>query len=349
MRQHHPTVSEFYISSTDNISLSFNKDLAGFRSELALNPVVYPVDLTSDGLGLNVLDLTSSTNKVIVDAAPGIYHLFFEILPLIITIASKHNSEVVFDIKVVKNLEDQKCFKDTIVGFVDYLNKILPNRITLIDSSEYDYYLIDNYLKIDRHITRVSMEEFNFALNALKEYLKIDSGVVPFRKVYLSRSKVNVRAFTKTEARKSLRFFDDQRLLDENIIEDFFISHGFEIICPEDFKSFEDQVNFFNEVKTLVSLSSSGIANSMFMQKHTNILELVTSFLVETFYNGYSDYKDWPVVEVLHGQYAPLAYILDQNYSRIPNYDRDPKQLIGRINCSKSILAYLEIENGDSV
>ena len=59
---------------------------------------------------------------------------------------------------------------------------------------------------------------------------------------------------------------------------------GYEsIYAPEKFKNFEEQINYFNEVKTLVAISSSGLANSLFMQPQTTLFELQTNI---TTYNN---------------------------------------------------------------
>ena len=66
-------------------------------------------------------------------------------------------------------------------------------------------------------------------------------------------------------------------------LEDFFEKYNFEIIDNiNEFYAFSenfiDQINFFNEVKTLISVSGSGLTNSLFMQKNTNLIELITPF-----------------------------------------------------------------------
>ena len=55
---------------------------------------------------------------------------------------------------------------------------------------------------------------------------------------------------------------------------------GFEIngSKPKFSENFIDQINFFNEVKTLISVSGSGLTNALFMQKNTNLIELITPF-----------------------------------------------------------------------
>lgn len=347
MRSHHPTVSEFFVSSTDSFILQTSAGTAAFQSSSPFNISINQIELDDFNFSSKAIDLRSEKNKVIITAAPGIYHLFFEVLPVVVTAACKYDADVIFDIKILKTLQDEKYFHDVIVGFINYINGIISNKIILIYSHEVDYIVVDNYIEIDRHTTRVSMEEFSYVMQLLKKYLGLDLEIKPFRKVYLSRKKVSVRTIQKNDERSSLPFFDDQRLLDEEVIEEFFLANGFEIVCPEDFESFESQAKYFNEVKVLVSLSSSGIGNSMFMQTNTDILELVTSFFVESFVQNGGDYTSWPVLEVLHGQYGPLAYTLNQNYARVPNYDRSPVSLINRITSSKSISSFLGIGDNE--
>ena len=85
------------------------------------------------------------------------------------------------------------------------------------------------------------------------------------------------------------------RINNENQLENLFINIGYEsIYAPEKFKNFEEQINYFNEVKTLVAISSSGLANSLFMQPQTTLFELQTN--INTYNNVINSYSNFTIL-----------------------------------------------------
>ena len=79
---------------------------------------------------------------------------------------------------------------------------------------------------------------------------------------------------------KNLAFFNDSRIDDHEKIEKYFSSIGFEIIIPENFKNFEDQLNYMYETKILISLTGSGLTNCIFMQPEQKIVEIFTPLII---------------------------------------------------------------------
>ena len=346
MRMFGSNIGEFFLDSTTNESFEFEPSEAYYRSPNASSelPEEITIDLVankkSSNDAPNILDLRSSKNKIIIASVPGIYHLTFEILPLLTSILDKTDHDVIFDIKISAELTNENIFENYLRNFIEYLNNIYDHRVTIINSQDYDAYLVNNYNYLNRNGIRTSISETNHCFKLLKKCLNIDDTIKPFRKVYLSRKIVD-RTRLRTGEESGARFNTDQRLLDEDILERFLVKHGFEIICPENFKDMFEQSKYFSEVRTLVSLTSSGMANTIFMQKNTNILELVTPFFINYFV-GIG--QKMPVVEMLHSQYGPMAYVLDQNYARIPNYNLVSNEIIDRIIASKPISSFLEIE-----
>ena len=113
---------------------------------------------------------------------------------------------------------------------------------------------------------------------------------IPFKKVYLSRRKVwrNIEEndlyqkglkidlnSKKSRPRTEIRIFEEEKL------ENFLSNYNFEILHPEEFfdKDYISQINYFYEVKTLMSVTSSGLVNQMLMQSNTNIIEISTPLM----------------------------------------------------------------------
>ena len=78
---------------------------------------------------------------------------------------------------------------------------------------------------------------------------------VPFRKIYISRSRQKNR-----------------KVVNELEVESLMLKHGFEIMFPEDF-TFEKQVKYFAECKVMIGLTGSGLTNMLFMQESTAVVE----------------------------------------------------------------------------
>ena len=108
---------------------------------------------------------------------------------------------------------------------------------------------------------------------------------------------------------------------------------------PENFITLEDQINYFYSVKTLVGISGSGLANALFMQNNTNMVELVTtmiSMLADPETNEL-DYQEY------HGHfYSAIAFQKNQNYFGISNKTGIFKDLKSKIINDKYLKAIME-------
>lgn len=187
--------------------------------------------------------------KLFIFADSNIYHFFMDTIFHISSFAKKFPNSLI------------------IIDYLDMLNKNLIYEKVLIDYLEennIDYVILDKpyFLAINNfyyiNITDFSDFKINSIYDVSKKYIK-DINKNPTKKVYLSRKNVS------------------KRIEDEYILEQFFKENGFEIILPENFETFEDQVSFFNEVHTLVSATSAGILNSIFMQPGGTVIELIVT------------------------------------------------------------------------
>ena len=110
----------------------------------------------------------------------------------------------------------------------------------------------------------------------------------------------------------------------------FFIDNGVEVIYPEDIPDFADQINYFYETKTLISLTSSGIANSLFMKPGGTILEIVTP-LLQAMGNPFDPNNPVDVREDIHHIYNAMAYNKNHYYLSIQNHDRQSQTIINKM------------------
>lgn len=102
--------------------------------------------------------------------------------------------------------------------------------------------------------------------NKILENLEIESRP-PFRKVYISRELARGRF-----------------VLNEEDVVATLLSQGFEIVRAETL-SFREQAELFNSAETLVSIHGAGLANGLFMQPGSKLIELLPKR------NGIFDYN----------------------------------------------------------
>ena len=172
------------------------------------------------------------------------------------------------------------------------------------------------------------------AANNLFEFFQddfINKDVKPFRTIYLSRRHMGKRDYSSfvTETpdwdggpstNHDTRMFDEFKL-EEYLSKEF----GVEIVVPEDFKTFADQINHFYETKTVISMTSSGLTCSAFMQPGSNVIEIMNTMVVPL-----ESGKKNMVEEALHLFYISISFIKNHNYFSIQNKTRKAEDVIKR-------------------
>lgn len=180
----------------------------------------------------------------------------------------------------------------------------------------------------------------NLILKYCMPWIK-NKDIEPFRKVYISRRLVksdNSVEFRYTDKTKLTRS-SIKRIDDEEKLEDFFRSQGFEVVVPEDFESFEDQINFFYEVKSAISLTGAGLVNTVFMQNGGSVIELQTSLIVR-FFDRSTNKQDFQ--EGVHHFYHTIAFKKNFFYVCVNNMDINSDKLIEQFKNNKSLIAFME-------
>lgn len=291
------------VSLVDNVTpapISFNSGIDSYKF-LEMSGHFLHQGLITTQTDLNLLDLTSKNKKVYMIGGVGPYHLIFDNIFSIMDLNEKNPGiEFIVDtceIEYKKNM-----------GFVDFIKDNLGNHINIrfISTQGYDGVRLNNYCLFDNSIHTTNFDRQSIEKN-LQTLIKDRHNVE--KRVYVSRNK--------------FEFYSHTRISKESELEDFFVEHGFEIVYPEDFKSIREQIDFFGRVKTIASLSSSGLSWSVFMQPGGNVLELQTAF------------PNIPDAEFLHHQYQAISYSRDLNYYSIPNHDKLSESLIDKIKDSK--------------
>jgi capsular polysaccharide biosynthesis protein len=193
-----------------------------------------------------------------------------------------------------------------------WIPEILNNKKikhTIINSLGYRFLNINNFVEICNQ----DFEEHGIFRNLYENTLSfVDKKELekPFRKVLISR-KLSPNVWDISD-----RCDNDEKL------EEIFIKNGFEICYPEkQFKTFSEQVTYFNETKVLCGVSGGGLTNSIFMQPKGKIVELATSFRFR-----YALPED-DVVEELHEYYLHIAWHRKHAITTVSNIDRKADEI----------------------
>lgn len=293
------------------------------------------------------MHIISQKKKLVKKITSSYYHAIADDLAEIVYGISVYpDSELVIDVSDIRESIDKPSW-----DFIGFFLRCLDSKkikYTLIEMSKFDVIYMNNFalLSFPFH----SGARLDMLSDFFMKYVD-NKKEKPYRKVYVSRKKLGVK-MDDSEAR-NFSYKNDNRIDDHDKIEKIFYDLGFEIVYPEDFKSFQEQLNFFYSVKTLASLTSSGIVNAVFMQPGSTIIEVVTplitnspliddAYLIKHNINP-KDYEiDINVVQEVHMFYHNLAFFKNHSYIGIPNYTRNSDKLLEFINSNGPLKELLE-------
>ncbi len=313
------------------------------------------LELTKDNVIRGYLDaenakaihFISRKRKLIKRITHSYYHAIADDLAEIVYgLEIYPDSELILDVSEIRASLD-----DATWNFFSFFLKCLDDKkvkYTLVELSKFDVVYINNFalLTFPFHSgARLDMLSDLFAKYVTNKKQE------PYRKVYVSRKKngwqpENVNAI-------NFSYTNDNRIDNHDEIEKIFIDLGFEIVYPEDFATFQEQLDFFYSVKTLASLTSSGAVNAVFMQPQGNLIEVVTPLITvsplvsDTYLEKYKiNAKDYElninVVQEIHMFYHNLAFFKNHTYVGLPNYTRDSAKLRSFIDDNKALKEMLE-------
>lgn len=264
---------------------------------------------------LKTLSLIDGKNKILTSVTSSVYHFLCEDVHHILLAATGEYKELEIIINI-SNIRD-KIADLTKMNLFNVFFKTLTDKgvkFRLVDFDEFDVINVDNFFVMQAGFS--SLDRFNM----LHDYFSIHLDYPdenPFRKVYVSRRKVG--SPNKTVYRDEFGNFNDislDRVDDEEQLENIFKSFGFEIVYPEDFSDFIEQLNFFNSVKTIASLTSAGLSNMSFMQPGGNVVEIITPLTARPL-NGAGE--PGFMNREFHNYYKNMAVTKNHFYVGIPN------------------------------
>lgn len=233
----------------------------------------------------NIIKIIDDDFKILFALHPRMFHLFIDNLSLIIIMDAYYKKQrrkfsfvletsdippswfdgdgptyFTFFLKVLTDLE---------INYIFIRSRSIESNNKQVQNDE-AYPNKDLILQVNNYAlwNPQMMQEQQLAVlsKLFKKYLPKDKTIIPNKTVYLSRASVS----------NSANWVANARTEGEESLVDFFKNFGCEIVAAENFKTFEEQIEYFNSVKTLIGLTGSGLINMLMMQDEGNVIELFT-------------------------------------------------------------------------
>jgi hypothetical protein len=289
----------------------------------------------------NSLSLISDKKKIFVSPAGAFFHMFSDtVAPLIQQYSMDSEVEIIVDVSVISRkvfLTNQVEFNDnSFTGFFIKALKDIGASVTLINKYDYDVININNFYINDYQF--YVGDTYSDMFNLFEQHIDNPNNK-PNKKIYLSRKRIPSRIKIFKDRNNLDVVSNDNRLDEEQLLEDYFTSLGYEIVCPEDFESFQQQLNYMHSVKSLVSVSGSGLTNCLFMQPNQTVVELVTPLCIQ-FEDENNPYKS-VLIEDLHHFYSTMAFKKRHKYVALNNQDKSASSIINQIENDPSLKQFL--------
>lgn len=292
-------------------------------------------------------NLVSPEVKVLIYVSRTFYHFFIDSLAMILKI-HKQNPGVRFVLYLDKHAPNKEY--DKLLDFLFGLLEALDAKYSTVPTSPgYDFapvYKFSNYVVVDKNMDihkEVTLLDVKYAMDLAIEYSlyrAVNTGKpldlpVPHRKIYLTRggagTDIGEVEFDK-EYGEYGGYTDDVRLLDEHKLEEYLSSNGYEILQPEvRFRTTAEQILYMAEVKSLVAVTCSGLANVIFMQPGQTVIEIQSEIVqvVSVTYDkdGYEKVK---LMQGIHNFYPPLSFMRNALHVCVPT-NRDAEAAVARL------------------
>lgn len=283
-------------------------------------------------------DLVSDHRKILIGIHGSYFHLLTETIPVILKEIEESTDPVeffftVFDERFQTGLTNIRSLIEYVISQIEKLG----HRGAILDLKRSD-------------ITPVLMNNFRIYsqpgaslvdIKKVSEFLLngVDRSGEATKKIYLSRGKTLSNSpvlETVPEAdREHLPVLDLQnkyiyanksRMDDEESIEKYMESLGYEIVYAQDLTSFQDQLELFTKVKTVASITGAGLTSLIFMKPGGCVIEFLTPITTDRL--------------SIHAHYYNLSYEMKQLYLAVP-HERVAVDLISTIEATPGLKDYI--------
>lgn len=294
---------------------------------------IYPEDgkYFSEEVDLGI-DLVSDQVKILIKVEDSFYHFFIDSLTLILKIHEEFPERLlVLYLQTARPSKTGKALIEMLLGILDR-EKVNYTTINYELKEEHaPICKVNNFALAHPYFSANNVTTFQDVIRTAKivvehckEVLGVSGDPVPFRRVYLARGKEAGNHVGIVP--EDYQFYkNDDRMDDFENLERFFESIGYEIIDPEkDFESMHHQIVYMSEVKTLVSVTSSGLANMIFMSPRQKIVELQAEIVQS---DRASNEEIVIPRQGIHTMYQGLAFMKEHLLISVPSR-RDSNRVI---------------------
>lgn len=295
------------------------------------------------------INLVDGKKKIVTSICNSFYHsILDDITEIIYSIIKFPGYELIIDTSEIKHWLEVSEDDTSGKSFFNYfLSELTRNGVKykLVNLKEYDIVYIDNfrpkYFPFDTG--RKSNLVYEFFSSGIS-----NKGVFPHRKVFVSRALAGKwEAHAPALSRSEDGMVDDTRIDDHARLEKIFIDMGFEIVYAENFKTFKEQLEYFQDVKVVAGLTGSGLTNAAFMQPGGVLVEVVSPLLVPIGRPGeQKNLEDpWFVFQV-HNFYKNLAFYQDHLYLAIQSPTFEAEKVEDLFNDKPHLKTFLSTDYG---
>lgn len=248
------------------------------------------------------------------------------------------------------------------INHISTLTKFLVNKLKDrgygVDYIETDYFYVTNFIVAFDSFLKSYARPFAY-VPKVRRFITEDITTSSYgRKIYLSRSKTTTSAGNRNSEFNNYLILNQElnlpikesldlvrtnhqykfctRIDDEQLLENYLKSLGFEILIPEDFNSYQDQLDYISEAKILASITSSGLYGAYALNPKAAVVEFVTPF-------GETDYEGnlIPSTTSLEDCYRAIALTQGNRYVSISNFNCRAKDIISQIESDANLKALL--------
>lgn len=235
--------------------------------------------------------------KIILPMPPVFFHYILDFLGQILYGIETFGRGA----KIIIDISDININKNGYYGFVFRLLDLLKVEYEIISGNEIRYVNINNFVAVNFSNLNVTVP---ILYKNLSRYAKNRKDRVPHKKVFVSRKDYN------------------SRIDDEHSLEQTFLNLGFEVVYPENFKSLQEQIDYFYDVKVIAGITGSGLLNSIFMQPCQTVIELVTILEIPSTINRVSFIKG-----EIHDYYRLISIFKKHKIISVPNLEKSQDEI----------------------
>lgn len=287
--------------------------------------------------GDKVLNLVSDNKKLVTTMHISFYHFYMDFVGRIVDhLKDDPDTELI----IHNPMMNRQSIGGSYVydAFIDTLIK-KGIKYQVHNLNDYSVLNINNVYLLSNATTAKDYASavFDFFADQVK-----NPGITPHRDIFLSRKHMGNRLYPNSPDWAWANH--DNRIDDHDNIENYFRSIGYEVIMPESLDSFENQLNTFYEARTIVSTTSSGLTNAVFMQPGQTVIELVTPLVIHMSNHSNPDENNaeqWTIQEELHHFYAMIAFHKKHKFLMLGNKHRKSDDIIKQIEDDESLKQFI--------